>query len=259
MMYSLRKETTPMKFDRVIAIRNTKTIYRDGNRCIKCFHDAYSKEEVLSEALNQTCMETTELHVPEVFEVSKINGKWSIVMEFIRGKTMEQYMLENPKRMQIYLEQVVDLQMQLGDQKVSMLPLQKTRILKNIARFVTDPMLLASYQVKLDALSKDAHVCHGNLEPSNIIIADDGTPYLLDWMYASSGSIAADAGPTFLSVQLRHHQEIAEMYLHTFCQKMKIDIALVREWIPLVAASRLAAANFDAREYYKALSFDTDF
>ena len=88
MMYSLTKETIPMKFDRVIAIRNTKTIYRDGNQCIKCFHDAYSKGDVLSEALNQARMEATELHVPEVFEVAKINGKWSIVMEFIHGKTM---------------------------------------------------------------------------------------------------------------------------------------------------------------------------
>ena len=121
-MHSLKKEPTPMKFDRVIAIRNTKTIYRDGNRCIKSFHDAYSKEDVLGEALNQSRMESTELHVPEVFEVSEINGKWSIVMEFIYGKTMEQYMAENPDLMQNYLEQIVDLQILMGKQTVSMLP-----------------------------------------------------------------------------------------------------------------------------------------
>ena len=254
MMYSLTKETIPMKFDRVIAIRNTKTIYRDGNRCIKCFHNAYSKEEVLNEALNQSRMEATELHVPEVFEVSKINGKWSIIMEFIHGKTMEQYMAKNPERIQRYLEQFVDLQILMGKQTVSMLPLQNTLMMKNIAKSVTDPAILASYKAKLGALSGDMHVCHGLLEPSNIIITDDGVPYLLDWMDASAGSIAADAAASFLSLQLRYPKEISEMYLHTFCQKMKIDIALVREWIPLVAASRLAAANLDEREYYRALS-----
>lgn len=251
---SWMRETIPMKFDRVIAIRNTKTIYRDGNRCIKCFHNAYSKEEVLNEALNQSRMESTELHVPEVFEVSKINGKWSIVMEFIHGKTMEQYMAENPIRMQEYINQIVDLQIQLGYQNVSMLPLQKTRIWKNIVRSAADPTVLDSYRAKLDELSHDVLVCHGHLEPSNIIMTDDGVPYLLDWMDASAGSIAADAAATFLSMQLRYPKEISEMYLHTFCQKMKIDIALVREWIPLVAASRLAAANLDEREYYRALS-----
>lgn len=254
MMYSLTKETTPMKFDRVIAIRNTKTIYRDGNRCIKCFHDAYSKQEVLNEALNQTRMESTELHVPEVFEVSKINGKWSIVMEFIHGKTMEQYMAENPDLMQNYLEQIVDLQILMGKQTVSMLPLQNTLMMKNIAKSVTDPAILASYKAKLGALSGDMHVCHGLLEPSNIVITDDGVPYLLDWMDASAGSIAADAAAAVLSMQLRYPKELAEQYLHTFCQKFKMDTALVRGWIPLVAASRLAAANVDEREYYRALA-----
>ena len=259
MMYSLTKETIPMKFDRVIAIRNTKTIYRDGNQCIKCFHDPYSKGDVLSEALNQARMEATELHVPEVFEVAKINGKWSIIMEFIHGKTMEQHMAKNPDLMQNYLEQIVDLQILMGKQTVSMLPLQNTLMMKNIAKSVTDPAILASYKAKLDALSGDMYVCHGLLEPSNIIITDDGVPYLLDWMGASVGSIAVDAAASFLSLQLRYHQEIAEQYLHTFCQKIKMETAHVREWIPLVAASRLATANFDEREYYQALTFDTDF
>ena len=177
---------------------------------------------MLNEALNQSRMESTELYVPEVFEVSNINGKWSIVMEFIHGKTMEQYMAENPERIQRYLEQFVDLQIRLGNQCVSMLPLQKTLLMKNIAKSITDPAILTSHKEKLDALSGDMHVCHGHLEPSNIIITDDGTPYLLDWMDASAGSIAADAAASVLSLRLRYHQEIAEMYLHTFCQKMKM-------------------------------------
>ena len=243
-----------MKFDRVIAIRNTKTIYRDGNRCIKCFHDAYSKEDVLNEALNQTRMESTGLHVPEVYEIAQINGKLSIVMEFIHGKTMAQYMLENPERIQSFLVQLADIQMQLADQKVPMLLSQKTLMMQNIARSVTDPAILASLKRKLDNLAQDTHVCHGNLEPSNIIITDDGTPYLLDWMYASTGSIAADAAATVLSLQLLYSQETADMYLQAICQKNKMEEALVQEWISLTAFSRLAAANLDERKFFQALA-----
>ena len=43
-----------MKLDRVIAVRNNKTIYRDGDVCVKVFNDDYSKADVLNEALNQT-------------------------------------------------------------------------------------------------------------------------------------------------------------------------------------------------------------
>ena len=40
-----------MKLDRVIAVRNDKTIYRDGDKCIKVFGSSYSKADVLNEAL----------------------------------------------------------------------------------------------------------------------------------------------------------------------------------------------------------------
>ena len=36
-----------MKLDRVIAVRNKKTIYRDGDRCIKVFNEDYSKADIL--------------------------------------------------------------------------------------------------------------------------------------------------------------------------------------------------------------------
>ena len=48
-----------MKLDTVIAVRKNKTLYRDGDRCIKVFDKAYSKADVLNEALNQARIEET--------------------------------------------------------------------------------------------------------------------------------------------------------------------------------------------------------
>ena len=55
-----------MKLDRVIAVRNNKTIYRDGDRAIKVFGADYSKADVLNEALNQARIEETGLNIPKV-------------------------------------------------------------------------------------------------------------------------------------------------------------------------------------------------
>ena len=41
-----------MKLDRIIAVRNNKTVYRDGELCMKVFDATYSKADVLNEALN---------------------------------------------------------------------------------------------------------------------------------------------------------------------------------------------------------------
>ena len=98
-----------MNLDRVIAVRNNKTIYRDGDRCIKVFNEEYSKADVLNEALNQARIEETGLNSPKVLEVTMIDGKWAIVSEFIKGKTLSQLMEENPEKKAEYIELLVDL------------------------------------------------------------------------------------------------------------------------------------------------------
>ena len=78
-----------MNLDRVIAVRNNKTICRDGDRCIKVFDSDYSKADVLNEALNQARIEETGLHIPKILEVCTIDEKWAIVSEFIKGFSFE--------------------------------------------------------------------------------------------------------------------------------------------------------------------------
>ena len=101
-----------MKLDQVIALRNKKTVYRDGDRCIKVFNEDYSKADILNEALNQARIEETGLHIPRILEVTTVDGKWAIVTEFIKGMTLAQLMQENPDDADKYMEQFVDLQLE---------------------------------------------------------------------------------------------------------------------------------------------------
>ena len=85
-----------MKLEKVIAVRTNKTVYRDGDMAVKVFDSDYSKADVLNEALNQARVEETALNVPKLIEVSRIDGKWAIVSDFIPGKTLARLMEENP-------------------------------------------------------------------------------------------------------------------------------------------------------------------
>ena len=60
-----------MNLERVIAVRTSKTVYRDGNQCIKIFDADYSKADVLNEALNQARVEETGLNIPKVIEIGR--------------------------------------------------------------------------------------------------------------------------------------------------------------------------------------------
>ena len=81
-----------MNLNRIIAVRNSKTVYRDGQRCCKGFNEEYSKADILSEALNQARIEETGLVVPKLLEVTVPEGKWAIVYEYVQGKTLGQLM-----------------------------------------------------------------------------------------------------------------------------------------------------------------------
>ena len=117
-----------MKLDRIIAVRNNKTIYRDGDKCIKVFNEDYSKSDILNEALNQARIEETGLNIPKVTEVTMIDGKWAIVSDFIEGKTLACLMEENPDKIDDYLDLFVDIQLQIHSKRCHVLTKLKDKM-----------------------------------------------------------------------------------------------------------------------------------
>jgi len=110
-----------MNLEKVIAVRTDKTIYRDGAHVVKLFDSDYSKADVLNEALNQARVEETGLAIPKIEEVTKINGKWAIISEFIEGKTLERMMSEDPDKRAEYMEQFLDIQLSMHEKKSAFL------------------------------------------------------------------------------------------------------------------------------------------
>lgn len=238
-----------MNLDRVIAVRNTKTVYRDGNRCIKVFDEHYSTADVLNEALNQVRVQETALHIPRFYEVSQIDGKWAIVTEYIKGKTLDRLMLENPEKKCEYLDLFVDLQMQVHAQNCPMLIRLKDKMHSKISQTKLDATTRYDLHMRLESTPKHNKVCHGDFNPSNIIIAEDGTPYILDWSHVTQGNASADAARTYLCFWLAGDINGADAYLERFCQKSGISKQYVQDWMPIVAASQSVKGNYKEREF----------
>ena len=93
-----------MKFETILAERKNKAIYKDGDKTIKVFDESFPKSDILNEALNQARVEETGLNIPSLQEVTKIDGKWAIITDYIEGKTLAQLMEENPDKLDEYLE-----------------------------------------------------------------------------------------------------------------------------------------------------------
>ena len=238
-----------MNLDRVIAVRNNKTIYRDGDRCVKVFSTDYSKADVLNEALNQARVEEVGLHIPKVLEVCTIDGQWSIVSEFIKGKTLSQLMQEVPEKKDEYLALFVDLQLEVQSKSCPLLTKLKDKMNRKICMAELDATTRYDLHTRLEGMPKHSKLCHGDFRPSNIIITEDGTPYILDWSHATQGNASADAARTYLCFWLKGDIEGAEKYLDLFCEKSGTDKRYVQKWMPIVAASQSVKGNAHEREF----------
>lgn len=238
-----------MKLDRVIAVRNNKTIYRDGDKCIKVFSENYSKAQVLNEALNQARIEEIGLNIPNISEVTMIDGKWAIVSEYIKGKTLAQLMQENPEKKDEYLEQFVDLQVEVHKKTCPLLNKLKDKMNEKISKAELDATTRYDLHTRLEGMPKHNKVCHGDFNPSNIIVGEDGVMYLLDWSHVTQGNASADAARTYLLFWLDGDIEGAKRYLELFCKKSNTAKQYVQKWMPIVAASQSVKGNEKEREF----------
>lgn len=238
-----------MKLDRVIAVRNNKTIYRDGDKCVKVFNTDYSKADVLNEALNQARIEETGLNIPKIIEISMVDGKWAIVSEFIKGKTLQQLMDENPDKKDEYIEYLVDLQLDVHAKVCPLLNKLKDKMNRKISASELDATTRYDLHTRLESMPKHSKVCHGDFNPSNIIVTDDGKAFILDWSHATQGNASADAARTYLLFWLNGDIEGAKKYLDLFCEKSKTEKKYVQKWMPIVAASQSVKGNEKEREF----------
>ena len=238
-----------MKLDNVIAIRTGKRVYRDGDRTIKVFESGFSKADILNEALNQARIEETGLNIPKILEVTMIEGKWAIVSEYIEGKTLAQLMEENPDQIDKYLELFVDLQITVHNKKVPLLNKLKDKMNRKISQAQLDATTRYELHTRLESMPKHDKVCHGDFNPSNIIIKDDGEAYILDWSHATQGNASADVARTYLLFRLAGDQTLADKYMDLFCKKSDTAKQYVQKWMPIVAASQSVKGKEDEREF----------
>ena len=178
-----------------------------------------------------------------------VDGKWAIVSEYIKGKTLAQMMQEEPARKDEYLALMVDIQLQAQKKTCPMLGKLKDKMNRKISMSDLDATTRYELHTRLEGMPKHNKVCHGDFNPSNIIIAEDGTPYILDWAHATQGNASADAARTYLLFWLNGDIDGAKKYLDLFCKRSDTARQYVQKWMPIVAASQSVKGNAKEREF----------
>ncbi|MDR1569247.1 MAG: phosphotransferase [Oscillospiraceae bacterium] len=240
-----------MHADKIIAVRTSKTVYRDGDRVIKVFDADYSKADILNEALNQARVEETGLNIPGILEVTKLDGKWAIISEYINGDTLQQMMETAPERKNEYLERLVDIQLEMHSKSAPLLGKLRDKMNRKISESDFDATTRYELHTQLESMPKNKKLCHGDFNPSNIIITNDNIAYILDWSHATQGNASADAARTYLLFWLSGDISAAEKYMELFCKKSDTAKQYVQKWLPIVAASQSTKGYPNEREFLR--------
>lgn len=237
----------------VIAERKNKTVYRDNDKTIKLFCENYSKADILNEALNQARVEEgTDLYIPKLHEVTKLDNQWAIVTEHIEGKSLYELMEEHPEKEDEYLELFVRIQLTILSKKVPLLSSIKDKFTRKLNN-ATNINENIRYELlhRLEGMKNHTKLCHGDFVPNNVIIKDNGEFYIIDWAHATQGNASADAARTFLQFSMQGKAELAEKYLAEFARQSTIDKQNVQRWIPIVAATQLTKGKPEEEEFLR--------
>ncbi|MCI9051813.1 MAG: phosphotransferase [Lachnospiraceae bacterium] len=233
--------------ENMISSRETAKVYKVDNMAVKVFKADHPTSEVLNEALNTARVEETGLNIPKIIEISKIDGQWAITTEFIEGKTIAQLMKENPDDVEKYIDMMVDLQLEVNVKRCPLLNRMKEKMIRQI-QSVTEINETTKYELltRLESMPKHIKLCHGDFNPSNIIIGEEKT-YILDWVHATQGNASADVARTYLLLALQSTEQ-ADIYLNKFCEKTGTAKQYVQRWLPIVAAAQLTKKRPEEKE-----------
>jgi aminoglycoside phosphotransferase (APT) family kinase protein len=232
----------------IIIERSNKTVYREGDVLVKVFAKEHAKSGVFNEAHITSLVESYGVPCAPVRFVKEIDGKWGIGVDYIEGVTLAEKMKNEPENYDALLEKFVEIQVAVSKFKAVGLRNTVDKRAEEINALPDlDPSTRYELLQRLHGMKRHTKLCHGDFNPSNIIIKEDGSWAVVDWSHATQGNAGADAALTYLELTLQD-PALADKYLKLYSKKSDIAIQYIQTWMPIVAAGQLTKAKTDAEK-----------
>ena len=230
-----------MKLGTPMAIGNTAQIYLYENKIIKVFNDFLPESESLYEANKQKHAYSCGLSVPEVLDVTTIDGKQAIIMEYVKGRTLGDILSDHIDDIEYYMNISIDIQQQIhmivtADSFESM-SVKLSRQIKAAQQL--DESQKTAILIRLNSMTYEKRLCHGDFHLFNLIMSDNNKVTIIDWVDSSVGDICADVYRTYL-LYTEISIELAAIYLRLYCKKSGLSKDDILKWAPIIAAARLS-------------------
>ena len=221
----------------VLLERTDKVILRDKDSVLKIFGPSYKVSLILNEAMNEARAAETGLPVAKVIEVMKLRDHWCIRREWVEGETLADVMDKDRKNLQKYLRQFVAIQCEIFKKTSDRMGNLADKLDKQISASPLPKETRYDLHMKLQSFPRGKALCHGDFNPTNVIITPNGEWRVIDWSHVRLGDPLADVARTYLLFWLSGHVAAAEKYMALACEALKAKVSDVQKWLPVVAAA----------------------
>ncbi|PFM47350.1 aminoglycoside phosphotransferase [Bacillus cereus] len=230
-----------MNLGNPIAKGNTAEIYLYDSKVVKLFKEYLPDTESINEAKKQIYAYSCGLSVPNVFEVTKIQNRQAIIMEYVKGDSVGDLLLNNLNEAEYYISICVNEQKKIHAIRVNTDEMEAMgerleRQIKSVHKL--DEKQKESILNKLHSIKFEPRLCHGDFHPFNLILSEKNVS-IIDWVDACSGDIRADVFRAYL-LYAQSHIELAEMYLQIYCRNTDLTREEIFQWAPIITAARFS-------------------
>ena len=233
----------------VLLERTDKVVTRDRDTVLKIFGPSYKVSAVLNEAMNEARAAETGLPVARVLEVLKIRDQWCIRREWVEGKTLAETMAGDKKNLVRYLKEFVAIQCEIFSKTSERMGNLAEKLDKQISASVLPKETRYDLHMRLQSMPRGKALCHGDFNPTNVIITPNGEWRVIDWSHVRLGDPLADVARTYLLFWLSGHVAAAEKYMAIACEALKAKISDVQKWLPIVAAAESSKEQQSAKNH----------
>ena len=233
----------PAKKDSTLLTREHKQVLKDGASILKIFDENYKVSAILNEAMNEARAAETGLPVAKILEVCVIKGKWAIRREFIEGETLADVMAKDKKNLTKYLKEFVQIQCAIFAKTAPRMGNLADKLDAMISASPLERNTRYDLHMRLQAQHRGKALCHGDFNPTNVIITPKGDWRVIDWSHVRLGDPLADVARTYLLFWLSGQVKAAEQYMGMMCEALKVKLPEVQQWLPIVAAAESSKPN----------------
>lgn len=228
-----------MNLGNPIAMGNTAKVYLSENKIVKVFYDFLPDKESIKEANKQKYAYSCGLPVPKILDVTKINGKQAIIMEYIKGEILGELLFKDKEQAEYYLNISVDMQLEIHSIIPNSIESMYDKLYSQIETVNKLDKRQKSYLLKkMESITYENRLCHGDFHLFNLIKTDEQV-VVIDWVDSSAGDIRADIYRTYL-LYSQISSELADMYLRLYCEKSDLLKSDIFQWAPIIAGARLS-------------------